>query len=156
MLRYFLDLTTWQTTSFLVFSLVRKSNWPGATEEARRMTAPLPKIRTVFVASEKGSRLALPSTLRAPFTETGTSSATGCCLTPWSDGTGTPADSGAAARRSFSLAMGAMKFSLAKEDFAVRGVQTGSCANIYIFSLGGGANHSTRVLSWKHWPLGQG
>src|SRR6266850_1589563 len=161
MLRYFLDLTTWQTTSFLVFSLVRKSNWPGATEEARRMTAPLPKIRTVFVASENGSRLALPSTVRAPFTETGTSSATGCCLTALSEGTGTlaegrTADSGVAASVSFSLAMGAMKFSLAKEDFAVRGVKTESRANLYIFSLGGGASHSTRVLPWKHWPKGQG
>src|SRR5882724_11762614 len=124
------------------------------------MTAPLPNIKTVFVASEKGSRLALPSTVRAPFTETGTSSATGCCLMALSEGAGAlaegrAADSGLAVTVSFPLAMGAMKFSLVKEDFAVRSVQTGSCANIYIFSLGGGAHHSTRVLPWKHWPFGQ-
>src|SRR5215472_13460605 len=44
------------------------------------MTAPLPWTITVLVASEKGSRLSLPSTARAPFTVMGTSSATGCGL----------------------------------------------------------------------------
>ncbi len=46
--------------------------------ETRRTTAPLPKIKTVLVDSEKGSRLSLPATVRAPFTVTATSSATGC------------------------------------------------------------------------------
>src|ERR1700731_4183287 len=73
----FFEFTTWQTTSFFVFSLVRNSNWPGATEEDRRTTAPCPNIKTVFVDSEKGSRLSLPATARAPFTVTGSSSATG-------------------------------------------------------------------------------
>jgi len=36
------------------------------------MTAPLPKTRTVLVVSEKGSRLSLPSTVRAPLIVTGT------------------------------------------------------------------------------------
>src|ERR1700731_4832103 len=73
----FFEVTTWHTTSFFVFSLVRNSNWPGATEEDKRTTAPCPKIKTVFVDSEKGSRLSLPATVRAPFTVTATSSATG-------------------------------------------------------------------------------
>ena len=46
--------------------------------DTRRTTAPLPKIKTVLVDSEKGSRLSLPATVRAPFTVTATSSATGC------------------------------------------------------------------------------
>jgi len=57
--------------------LVRNNNWPGATEEDKRTTAPCPNIKTVFVDSEKGSRFSLPATVRAPFTVTGTSSATG-------------------------------------------------------------------------------
>jgi hypothetical protein len=72
-----LEVTTWHTTSFFVFSLVKNSNWPGATEEDKRTTAPCPNIKTVFVDSEKGSRLSLPATARAPFTVTPTSRATG-------------------------------------------------------------------------------
>src|SRR5208282_6706758 len=68
---------TWQTTSFLVFSLVRKTSCPGAREEARRITAPWTKTRTVLVDSEKGARLSEPSTVRAPLTVTGISRATG-------------------------------------------------------------------------------
>src|SRR6266850_936282 len=126
-LRWFLDLTTWQTTSFLVFSLVRKSNCPGATEEVRRMTAPLPKTRTVLVVSEKGSRLSLPSTVRAPLIVTGTSSATGCCLMAISLGNvvadaGRCAVSGLADKVSFSLAVGGIACTLAKGDFLGRPV----------------------------------
>jgi hypothetical protein len=58
--------------------LVKKSSWPGATEEDKRTTAPCPKIKTVLVDSENGSRLSLPATVRAPFTVTETSNATGC------------------------------------------------------------------------------
>src|SRR6266850_3637982 len=124
-LRWFLDLTTWQTTSLLVFSLVRKSNCPGATEEERRMTAPLPKTRTVLVVSEKGSRLSLPSTVRAPLIVTGTSSATGCCLMAESPGSaeigaGTCAASGFATEISFSLAVGDIACTLAKNNFLSR------------------------------------
>jgi hypothetical protein len=72
------DLTTWQTTSFFDFSLVRKTSWPGASGVAIRMTAPCGKTRTVCVFSENGSRLSEPSTLRAPFTVTGISRGTGC------------------------------------------------------------------------------
>ena len=76
-LRKFFDLMTWQTTSFLVFSLVRKMSWPADKGEARRITAPWLNTRTVLVFSEKGSRLSEPSTVRAPFTVTGISRATG-------------------------------------------------------------------------------
>lgn len=38
----------------------------------------MPKTSTVLVDSEKGSRLSLPSTVRAPFTVTASSRATGC------------------------------------------------------------------------------
>jgi hypothetical protein len=61
--------------------LVRKSNCPGAIADVNRITAPDPKTITVFVDSEKGSRLSLPSTVRTPFTVMGISSATGCALT---------------------------------------------------------------------------
>src|SRR5437660_11580255 len=73
-----LDFTTTQTTSFLVFSLVRKTSCPGASSAEMRSTAPCPKTSTVCERSEKGSRLSEPSTDREPFTVTGTSSATGC------------------------------------------------------------------------------
>src|SRR5580658_2858189 len=107
---------TWQTTSFFVFSLVRNSNWPADTGEPSRITAPLPKTRTVFVVSENGSRLSLPSIVRAPLTVTGTSSATGCGLLPvavssWRGpaAVGTAAAvSGAMVRTSFSLLLGAI------------------------------------------------
>src|SRR5580658_7324790 len=107
---------TWHTTSFFVFSLVRNSNWPADTGEPSRITAPLPKTRTVFVVSENGSRLSLPSIVRAPLTVTGTSRATGCGLLPvavssWRGpaATGTaPAVSRVAVRTSFSLLLGAI------------------------------------------------
>src|SRR5580700_9829488 len=126
---------TWHTTSFFVFSLVRNSNWPADTGEARRMTAPLPKTRTVFVVSEKGSRLSLPSTVRAPLTETGTSRATGCGLAAVSAGTeaveeGRGAVSDMADESSFSLAMGAMDAHLRSKIFVVRTVETEFPANI--------------------------
>jgi hypothetical protein len=60
--------------------LVRKSSCPGAIAEVSRITAPDPKTITVFVDSEKGSRLSLPSAVRAPLTVMGISSATGCAL----------------------------------------------------------------------------
>ena len=72
------DFTTWQTTSVFVFSLVRKTSWPGARGVAMRITAPCGKIRTVWVVSEKGSRLSEPSMVRAPLTVTGISRGTGC------------------------------------------------------------------------------
>src|SRR5439155_1008218 len=77
-------------TCALPISLVRKSNWPGASAECSLMTAPLPWIITVLVASEKGSRLSPPSTVRAPFTATGTSRATGCGLVGGSPGAAEP------------------------------------------------------------------
>src|SRR2546429_9731142 len=89
------------------------------------MTAPLPITRTVLVVSEKGSRLSLPSTVRAPLTVTGTSSATGCCLTAVSPGNvefgaGPCAGSGPAAEISFSLAVGGIAGHLANDDFLGR------------------------------------
>ena len=54
--------------------------------EVSLMTAPDPKTMTVLVDSEKGSRLSLPSAVRAPLTVIGISSATGCCLVPESLG----------------------------------------------------------------------
>src|SRR5258706_12757548 len=77
---YFWDFTTWQTTSFLVFSFVRKRGCPGSTETERRITAPLASTNTVLVASENGSRFSLPSTARVPLTVTRNSSPTGCEL----------------------------------------------------------------------------
>src|SRR6266849_7859171 len=113
-----MDFTTWQTTSFLVLSLVRKRSWPGATDAESRITAPLASTRTVLVVSENGSRLSLPSTARAPLTVTGTSSVTGCALLiRW------PADatseersefSGAPGSAELSLSVGAMSYSLAE------------------------------------------
>src|SRR5258708_10889400 len=91
------------------------------------MTAPLPKTRTVLVVSEKGSRFSLPSAARTPLTVTGTSSATGCCLTAESadnvvaDG-GRCAVSGLAVRISLSLAVGGMGCTLATENFLGRPV----------------------------------
>jgi hypothetical protein len=77
-LPFCLVFTTWQTTSCLDFSLVTKSNWPGPTAAARRITAPLPNTSTVCVVSENGSRFSLPAMVLAPFTVTGISMATGC------------------------------------------------------------------------------
>ena len=65
---------------------MRNSSCPGASVEFNRMTAPEPKTITVFVDSEKGSRLSLPSIVRAPFTVIGISSATGCCFIAESPG----------------------------------------------------------------------
>jgi len=92
---------TWQTTSFLVLSLVRKRSCPGATDDESRITAPFASTSTVLVASENGSRLSLPSTVRAPFTVTGTSSATGCALV-----TSAPLAGISGTRSSFSDEMG--------------------------------------------------
>src|SRR5207302_4075141 len=91
------------------------------------MTAPLPMTRTVLVVSEKGSRLSLPSTVRAPLTVTGTSSATGCCLMAVSPGcvevgAGRWAVSGFAAKISFSLTVGGIACTLTKDDFLCRPV----------------------------------
>ncbi len=91
------------------------------------MTAPLPKMRTVLVVSEKGSRLSLPSTARAPLTVTGTSSATGCCLMAVSPGkvvvdAGRCAVCGLAVEILFSLTVGGIACTLAKEDFLSRPV----------------------------------
>src|SRR5258708_11044888 len=152
-LREFLNFTTWQTTSFLVFSLVRKSNCPGVTEEARRMTAPVPKISTVLVDSEKGSRLSLPSTARAPLIVTGTSSATGCCLiaeSPGSVGTGEGrcTVSGLEVEFSFSLTIGGMACTLAQKNFRSRPVPDRVPHNIYMFCLKGEGQHSTWVLKF--------
>ena len=86
------------------------------------MTAPLPKIKTVFVDSEKGSRLSLPSRARAPLTVTGTSSATGCCLmaeSPEPD-VARADPSGLGAKFSASFAIGGMAGTLAKLDFRTR------------------------------------
>src|SRR5579864_3225107 len=89
------------------------------------MTAPLPKTRTVLVVSENGSRLSLPSTVRAPLTVTGTSSATGCGLLPvavssWRGCIGVEtADDVAvgAVRTSVSLLVGAIGCSLDTQNF---------------------------------------
>src|SRR5580700_7872755 len=131
---------TWHTTSFFVFSLVRNSNWPADTDEPSRMTAPLPKTRTVFVLSENGSRLSLPSTVRAPLTVTGTSSATGCgrlavAVSSWR-GTGAAetavAVSGGAVRTAVSLLVGAIGYSLGTLNFCVARRETGLSPNIYM------------------------
>jgi hypothetical protein len=105
------------------------------------MTAPEPKIKTLLVVSEKGSRLSLPSTVRAPLTVTGTSRATGCGLAAVSVGredveAGRGAVSDAADKSSFSLAMGAMDAHSRSKIFVVRTVQTEFPANIYMFCLG--------------------
>jgi hypothetical protein len=89
------------------------------------MTAPCPNIKTVFVDSEKGSRLPLPATARAPFTVTATSSATGCVRGDASAGDvpGEPATgravafSGMDVNISFSFAAGDMS-TLARTDFS--------------------------------------
>jgi len=86
------------------------------------MTAPLPNMRTVLVLSEKGSRLSLPSMARAPFTLTGTSSATGCCFAAVSPGkvagdAGRCPISGLEGEISFSLTIGDMAGTLAKKTF---------------------------------------
>src|SRR5437762_4563166 len=89
--------------------------------EVSLMTAPDPKTITVFVDSEKGSRLSLPSAVRAPFTRIGISSATGCALTGDSadDGPADPERAGAV-RVSESLVMGAISCTSAKQNFAAR------------------------------------
>src|SRR5258708_5948676 len=85
------------------------------------MTAPLPKMRTVLVVSEKGSRFSLPSTARTP------STATGCCLLGASPGSvlvdaGRCAVSGLAVKISLSLTVGGMGCTLATENFLGRPV----------------------------------
>ena len=116
------------------------------------MTAPLPKIRTVLVVSEKGSRLSLPSTERAPFTVTETSNATGCCFAESLEETGADpgraADSGGIVMVSWSFVMGGMRRTLAKKDFYPTLPMQGSPQNVYLymFSSAERANYSTRVL----------
>src|SRR5580765_1454099 len=79
------------------------------------MTAPLPKINTVLVLSENGSRLSLPPTARAPFTVTGTSRATGCGRAavssprPFAGNVTGAAAPDAAVITSFSLVIGAIR-----------------------------------------------
>ena len=108
------------------------------------MTAPLPKTRTVFVVSENGSRLSLPSTVRAPLTVTGTSSATGCGLLPVavSSGRGLAATeagaavSGATVRTSLSLLLGAIWMLTSCVEFLVGHFShawTGLSRNFYMF-----------------------
>src|ERR1700730_6069089 len=89
------------------------------------MTAPLPKTSTVFVVSEKGSRLSVPSTARAPLTVTGTSSATGCgrlAVAVSSKGDAGAAEdreavSGGTVKTSFSLLVIAIGSSLGRKIF---------------------------------------
>src|SRR5437899_1612316 len=107
------------------------------------MTAPLPKISTVLVVSEKGSRLSLPSRARAPLIVTGTSNATGCCLMAASGelvvGAGRCAASSLAARISFSLTVGGMAGTLAKKDFLSRPVPDGAPRlHLYVLPWGEG------------------
>jgi hypothetical protein len=99
-----LDFTTWHTTSFFDFSFVRKTSCPGASKAEIRITAPWPKTKTVADFSEKGSRLSEPSTVRAPLTVTGISSATGFGRAGASGGdlgAETPGDEGAASLSEF-------------------------------------------------------
>ncbi len=126
------------------------------------MTAPVPKISTVLVDSEKGSRLSLPSTARAPLIVTGTSSATGCCLiaeSPGSVGTGEGrcTVSGLEVEFSFSLTIGGMACTLAQKNFRSRPVPDRVPHNIlqgdrktviYMFCLKGEGQHSTWVLKF--------
>src|SRR5712692_4214299 len=87
------------------------------------MTAPCENTNTVFVVSEKGSRFSLPSTVRAPFTVTDTSSATGCGLLGAASGrVDVPRGfavtvPGVAAITPDSLTIGGMRRSLTKQNF---------------------------------------
>src|SRR5579859_58017 len=78
-----------------------------------RSTAPWPKTSTVCERSEKGSRLSEPSMERAPFTVTGTSSATGCgrAGAPAEGAAGIPGAVGAAAFSGY-FTMGVINHSL--------------------------------------------
>src|SRR5258707_15013718 len=125
------------------------------------MTAPLPKMSTVLVLSEKGSRLSLPWTARAPLIVTGTSNATGCCLMAASPdevvGAGRCAASGLADEIPFSLNVGGMACTLAKEDSACRPVPDRAPLTSICSPLGERANHSTCVLHFARntCPSGQ-
>src|SRR6266436_3302935 len=126
------------------------------------MTAPLPKMSTVLVLSEKGSRLSLPSTARAPLIVTGTSNATGCCLMAASPGevevvAGRCAASGLADEIPFSLNVGGMACTLAKEDSACRPVPDRAPLTSICSPLGERASHSTCVLHFARntCPSGQ-
>ena len=120
------------------------------------MTAPAPKTRTVLVDSEKGSRLLLPSMVRAPFTVTGTSTATACCLGADSaEATGAEAErdtvSGIAVEVSDSLMIGGMARTPAKQDFCCWPCPGFPQRPTFISSPSTErASHSTRVLPWKH------
>ena len=105
------------------------------------MTAPWPKINTVFVDSENGSRLSEPSTVRAPFTVTGTSKATG-----WAGLVAGAAGGVVAAEFSTSLTIGAMGHSL-ERDWR-DDLRDAEIVHSYLFILGraGKALYSTWVL----------
>src|SRR5947207_13749001 len=119
------------------------------------MTAPLPMTGTGLVVSEKGSRLSLPSTVRAPLTVTGTSSATGCCLMAVSPGSvevgaGRWAVSGFAAKISFSLTVGGIACTLTKDIFFVALSPTGSPRTSICSASRDYGYHTTCVLRWQH------
>ncbi len=89
----------------------------------------------MVVVSENGSRLSLPSTARAPFTVTGTSSATGCALllsvplaevsearSGFSDGMG---------RLVLSFSVGGMSYSFA-EKFRLSSTGAELSSNLFI------------------------
>jgi len=56
---------------FFRFLVREEKKLPAVTPGSGRITAPLPNTSTVCVVSENGSRLLLPSTVRAPFTGNG-------------------------------------------------------------------------------------
>ncbi len=116
------------------------------------MTAPAPNTRTVLVVSEKGSRLSLPSMVRAPFTVTGISSATGCCFAAESlDAAcvdpGRTEASGVAVSVSESFVMEGMTGTLARSRIFLRPCPEWLPAKPYLYMFGfcGAAQHSTRV-----------
>src|SRR5215472_2527615 len=114
------------------------------------MTAPLPNTRTVCVVSEKGSRLSPPATVRAPFTVTGISAATGCGLAPASALAAVllcPAIS-------VSLVSGAIAFCLPCQIFwrppGVEVEQSSAPPVLYRLLVRERGDDSTQVLRWKH------
>ena len=91
------------------------------------------------MVSENGSRFSLPSTARAPFTVTGTSSATGCApLIPSLPAAFSVARSGFSepvGSAELSLSVGGMSYSLARESFADLCQDAEPCANLYMFMV---------------------
>lgn len=116
----------------------------------------MPKTSTVLVDSEKGSRLSLPSTVRAPFTVTGSSRATGCGREAVSSGRN-EVDAGAAeevegiaVKTSLSFVIGAINDSLNAGKF-VRPSRTQGSPRMHICCCWAGhRNHSTSVPRLKH------